>query len=210
MIDGYEVFRLYEAVKLHFTSNYDFFKYYGKIKANKTSFLGRKDKIFFDILAKKFSDGQALQDFLVANFVVNEKIWIRELLDPECMKEYSRFKGRLESLTYRFKSDVENLFQYCADNNLSPNDLFKVKDGEALLWKLYRRNECSKETMILLDWILKFMDTWDEKLSDTILWPKTHKHMVKYRAFILQVCPDVSGMKKILREAVKNQLTDAI
>ena len=55
MITGYEAFGIYQALKLHFTTeNFDYFKYNGKSKISVTSFENRKDKWFFYKLSRKF------------------------------------------------------------------------------------------------------------------------------------------------------------
>ena len=51
--DAYDIYVYYLAMKRHFTSNYDFKQYNGKVKANVMSFENRKDKFFFYKLSKK-------------------------------------------------------------------------------------------------------------------------------------------------------------
>ncbi len=48
MISGYEAFGLYQALKLHFTTDsYDYFKYGGKTNISVTEFENRKDNYHF-------------------------------------------------------------------------------------------------------------------------------------------------------------------
>ena len=45
MISGYEAFGIYQALKLHFTTDsYNYFKYNGKSNISVTVFENRKDK----------------------------------------------------------------------------------------------------------------------------------------------------------------------
>ena len=45
---GFAAFALYNALKLHFTSDsYDYFKYHGKTNVSKQTFTTRKDKYQF-------------------------------------------------------------------------------------------------------------------------------------------------------------------
>ena len=53
-MNGYEAYRLYLAVKLHFsTENYDFFKHNAKVNASIGSFTKRNDRYFFHRLCTR-------------------------------------------------------------------------------------------------------------------------------------------------------------
>ena len=56
--EGFNAYKLYLAVKNHFTTNYDFFKYNGKVNAKEDSFLKRRDKFFFAKLQRKYNNDQ--------------------------------------------------------------------------------------------------------------------------------------------------------
>jgi hypothetical protein len=45
--NGFECYALFHALKLHFTSKYDFVKYSGKTNVTQDSFMIRKDKFTF-------------------------------------------------------------------------------------------------------------------------------------------------------------------
>ena len=54
MQDGYEAYKKYLAIKLHFTKDrYDYFKFNGQTKASYESFIQRNDKYFFIKTARK-------------------------------------------------------------------------------------------------------------------------------------------------------------
>ena len=53
---GFAAFALYNALKLHFTSeSYDYFKYNGKTNVSPQSFMTRKDKYQFYKLSRKYN-----------------------------------------------------------------------------------------------------------------------------------------------------------
>ena len=52
--EGFDAYKVYLALKQHFTSNYDYFKYNGKVRAGEESFLKRNDRFFFRKLSKKY------------------------------------------------------------------------------------------------------------------------------------------------------------
>jgi hypothetical protein len=79
---GYAAFALYNALKLHFTSDsYDFFKYHGKTNISKDSFLRRKDKYTFYKLSRKYSLDE-LKYFYVSNFLDGDK-WVGDMNTTE-------------------------------------------------------------------------------------------------------------------------------
>ena len=52
MYGGFDVYKTYLAVKLHFTSDtYDYYKYDGKVNAKLDTFTKRKDRYFFHKLS---------------------------------------------------------------------------------------------------------------------------------------------------------------
>ena len=52
MYGGFDVFKTYLAVKNHFTSDYDYHKYGGRVTAKLESFTKRSDRYFFHKLSK--------------------------------------------------------------------------------------------------------------------------------------------------------------
>ena len=73
MYGGFEVYKTYLAVKLHFTSkSYDYIKYEGKVNAKLDTFTSRNDRYFFHKLSKRFKEDEILH-FFVANFAKDDK-----------------------------------------------------------------------------------------------------------------------------------------
>ena len=68
MYGGFDVFRVYMAVKLHFTTNYNYFDYDGKVNIKLDTFTKRNDRYFFHKLSTKYKQDEIL-DFFVANFI---------------------------------------------------------------------------------------------------------------------------------------------
>ena len=64
-------YKYYVAIKRHFTDErYDFFKYKGRIKASEATFLKRKDKYYFEKLAKHDSP----PSYILSNICKNPEI----------------------------------------------------------------------------------------------------------------------------------------
>ena len=172
----FEAYKLYISIKNHFTiDSYDFFKYNGKNKLTVSSFQKRKDKIFFLKLAKH----SELQDFLVANFSINPKAWVKELAyGPEAEKNYKDWLKKQQSFSYIFKQEIKKL-------EYSFNDLFIVhKNQHPLLLKSYLQKDISLETFCLLLKYSNCFKHWDIQLCDDPIWNSTRKLVLKYTPFI--------------------------
>ena len=182
MIDGYEAFGLYESLKLHFTKDsYDFHKYNGKSNISVTSFENRKDKYHFYKLSRKFNKREDLIEFLVANFVERDGLWVGDLLTEDAEVNYRRRQKILQSLSYEFTGDLSKLFNGVDD----PNEVIKVVDGDYPILLTYTlQKETKIETLCILNSILNFLPMWDKKITDTIRWPDFRRKIVKYTAFL--------------------------
>lgn len=194
---GYEAFSLYESLKLHFNKDsYDFFKYNGKTNITVTAFENRKDKYHFYKLSRKYSDKEELTDFIVANLLVSERLWVGDLLCEDADIRYRARKKVLQSLSYVFENDCKVLFESVSD----PNEVIKTEgDYPVLLTKAFRK-EVSIETVVILDKILGFLPMWNTKLNDTVRWPEYYRKLIKYAAFLPQ---DVVKYKMLLKKVLQ-------
>lgn len=172
----FEAYKEYLALKNHFSKlDYDYFRYNGKLRLKVDSFEKRKDKLFFQKLAKH-SD---VHNFLLANFSFNEKLWIRDLaFSEEAEKTYKDWLKRQQSLSYIFKSDLDKLL-------IEFNDNFIVKNNEhPFLLKKFLSQEISLETICLLLEFSNALKHWDIKMQYDLVWDKTRTKIIKYMPFI--------------------------
>jgi hypothetical protein len=181
MITAYETFQLYNALKLHFTGNYDYFKYSGKSNVSVDSFEKRKDKYHFYKLSRKYTNKEEMKNFLVANFVDNEQLWVGDLLNEGAQQNYLRRQKSLQSISYIFENDIKDIFEGVEDKNA----LMRCREGDypPLLLK-YLRREIQIETLCVLEKILNFINVWDDCITETIRWPGIKRKIVKYQPFI--------------------------
>jgi len=197
---AYEVFCLYQSLKLHFTQeSYDYFKYQGKSRITIESFENRKDKWHFTKLSRKFINKEVFVCFLVANFLEDEKVWIGSLLTEEAEVNFRKRQKVLQSLSYTFENECRLVFDDC---KLNPNEILKVTNGEhPVLLKKAMRKEIAIETFCILNNILNFLPIWKNKISDTIIWPMWQTKALKYAAFLPQ---DVVKYKLILKKVLND------
>jgi hypothetical protein len=201
MITGYDAFVMYQGIKLHFTTDkYDFHKYGGKSRISVDAFENRKDKFFFYKLSRRLSSKDELIAFLVANFVHDENCWVGSLLEETSDEIYRERQKVLQSLSYTFENDCENIF----DEVFNPNEVLKVVNGEyPILLTMALRKEISIETLCILNRILQFLDPWKQSISDTIRWPQYCRKIEKYSPFIQfdeVKCRNI--LKKVIHEKV--------
>ena len=195
---GFAAFALYNALKLHFTSSYDYFKYHGKTNVSKDTFLRRKDKYSFYKLSRKYSLDE-LRNFFVANFVYGDSTWVGEMTGPNGEDVYKKWQKISQSLTYNFESDIVRILEQVN----SPDELMKVRSGEypdLLVGAM--QNSISIETLVILNDIMNFFSMWDKKISDDIIWPSWKLKCDKYAPFITY---DKVKFKNILKEAITNE-----
>ena len=192
----FDAYKCYLSLKNHFTKDsYDYHKYCGKSRATVQSFYKRKDRFWFEKLARNKDDKEVV-DFFVSNFITctdPSKLWIGEMI-REGEDRYVAWKKRNQSLSYVFKEEIESIF---ADNNF--DSMFSM-DGSRhpQILKEYLRNNISIETMVILDNILGFRNEFNKKLQDPV-WQTVSMRMKKYSPF-LHI--DVFRYKKVLKEIV--------
>ena len=109
MVDGYTMWKLHRAVKLHLlTEKYDVFKSNGRVKNTELErFLKSNDKKIFELLGKHFEKPQDAIQFFVANIAYTGK---DEMYDSAMAWEnYLLWVKHKESLTKLILDDLDIL-----------------------------------------------------------------------------------------------------
>lgn len=198
---GFAAYALFNAIKLHFTGSYDYFKYNGKVTVTKDNFSHNKGKYQFYKLSRKY-DLDELRSFYTANFIKEDIQWVGQLMTPEAENNYKNWQKRTQALTQTFKDDIIKCIQQVDDLD----DLLKVKrnDFPYLLHGLMRNDICI-ETICILNGILNFLPMWNKKIEDDIIWPSWRNKIEKYTPFINY---DRSKFKSVLKELI-NEYAEA-
>ena len=182
---GFDVYRTYLAMKLHFTNNnFDFFQYDGKVRAKETTYQQRPDFYFFETLARKLSD-QEVKEYLLASFVTADspgKVWIGDIKrsGKDCWLAWTK---QNESMSYIVKQDLSDVANHLETQGDSFNNLFETLGQHPTLLKLHVKGVVSLETLIILDMILGYTKEWDKKLKDP-LWEMLSFKIRKYKPFL--------------------------
>ena len=188
---GFEVYKMYLALKLHFTSDtYDYFQYGGNAKASQVSFDQRKDKFFFVKLSRKFKDFE-LREFFVANLTAEDKVYPATLV-REGAKNYAEYTKRKESLSYHFKEDVATLH----DTHNRFDDLFKVEGVHPPLLKSFLGGRICLETLTIFNKLFQYVPQFDKQIKEEIVWKPLRNKVVKYDPFLFV---DLGKYKSIIK-----------
>lgn len=172
--DAFETYVYYLALKKHFTSSYDFFKYNGKVKASIDAFENRNDKYHFYKLSKR-SDGK---EFILANIMNDPGIWVGNLFNEGAENTFKEWKKIQQSLMYVFKQDINNL-DGDFDSHLVTTDGHHPK-----ILRTYLSRQIRTETLIMINEVTNVFTYWDKKLVDKIIWPDIKNKCIKYRPFM--------------------------
>lgn len=193
MMDGYEAYRYYIALKLHFTTNkYDVFEANGRISASRGAFEKRNDKMLFERLAKKKSSPRELIDFFVANFAHYNLQMMYEQSEAE--KIHKQWVKNKESLSYNFKRDCSLILKNCK------TDPFDSSDGSPHLMNLYVGNEIGIETMSILNDYEGYIDRWN---NIEFIWSTQLRTIKKIKKFVKYDSYKLYSIYDNLKEGVK-------
>jgi len=195
-VTGFEVYRMYLALKQHFNKdNYDYIKYNGKVSASESAFEQRLDRYFFKKLATKLNSKETLHYF-VANFIANPKGYIKTFSH----NIYSEWKIKQESFTYKFKEDVRSLLE---DSNDDFDKIFEVKQGtHPILLKNYFSGEIALETLVVFESCLGYVGMFDKTMNDPI-WKDTRKQVLKYKPFLSIDC---KKYKSVILDTIRTKV----
>ena len=190
-----DAYKCYLAMKNHFTKdNYDYHKYAGKVRATREAFYKRKDRFWFEKFSRQKNDKEVV-DFFVSNFVSTtdpSTMWIGEMI-KEGEGRYIDWKRKVQSLSYVFKEEVDNLFR-----DKKVDDVFNCSKGHPPILKSYLGGDTSLETMVICDRIFEYGKDFDKRLKDPV-WETVSRKIKKYDPF-LNI--NVPRYKKILKEII--------
>ena len=182
-MNGFEVYKIYLAIKLHFTSknqSYDFHKHNGRTTARLETFTKRRDRYFFHKLSKSYNDSSIVNYFL-SNFVSNTNLWVGDIIGKTGDDHYKEWSKKLEALHYYYEQDID----YILERKIEFDDIFTSKNGQhPPILKMFLARRINFETLIILDDILSFSKRLNKNIKETVLWPKLYDRMIRYKPFL--------------------------
>jgi hypothetical protein len=185
--NGYKVYLEYMAIKKHFNSSYDYFKYNGKTRASYESFLARRDAYGFQKLSKK----KDYKNFILANVIEDKRIWINSLLEDKADQIYFEWKKRNDAITFHVKDSLSKLKD---DFKLN----FIINDGNyPHIIDLYLQKEISIEVLCILTKITNSKVYWEKTIVDKVIFPDIMNKIDKYLPFIVY---SEEKIKKVIKD----------
>jgi hypothetical protein len=186
-LDELDTFQMYLAIKNHFTTDYDFFKYKGRLKNSVYSYENLLKKNYHGAIYKlsKTYDAKHLCGYFVSNMLVQDGKHLFDV-DSEGKRIYADFIRRMESRSYIFKQDVNRV---CMELNKSKKtdfwDSTHVYEGQhPLLFRMFVGSYLAPETMCILYQMKDFITEWDNKINDPVFYPVVVKQIRKLSPFV--------------------------
>ena len=177
MMDPFDVYKLYNALKLHFDNeSYDAIKYNFKTTVNPQSFFKRRDKYFFAKIGKNQKD---IQSFFVYNFIEDMK-YVGDMMDIEGQQNYTKHKRIHEALSREFEKDINNIDETDFDDLLVVNNI----NTPPLIIRKLMEGDVSLETVVILNSLTDFINKEGSKITETLFWPDISRKIRKYSPFV--------------------------
>ena len=180
MIDGFQVYKYFMAIKLHLTTDrYDVFESNGRVSGTKATFEARNDRFLFQKLGQKFDTPRELIEYFVANIGYGNK---NVIYSSESDEHYDMWLKRKEARTYIFKQQLEYIRTYIeTDTDKKFEDLFNIEDNVPELLKLYVGGYIHLETMIIINDVEEFLPKWEPLL---LVWGDQLRILNKIKKFV--------------------------
>lgn len=184
---GLAAYQEYMAIKRHFTSTYDYFKYNGKVSVSFDTFHTRKDAYSFQKLSKK----KDYKHLILANIVENPKAWVGDLLEEKANEVYLAWKRRNDAITSHVHDNLGKLNDDFKSNFVSSQGQYPK------LIDLYLRKEISLETTCILTKMTNSQKYWSESVLDNVMFPDIMKKLDNYYPFIVY---SKEKVKKVIKD----------
>lgn len=159
MIDAFQTYKYFMAIKLHLTTDrYDAFESNGRVSGTKATFEKRNDRFLFEKLGRKFGTPRELIEYFVANIAYGNNAVI---YSQESDDYYQQWLARKESRTAFFKKQLSQIYNYLELNHKKYDDLFSIEDNVPELLNLYVGGYVHLETVVILDDFENFLPKWE-------------------------------------------------
>jgi len=184
---GYDFYRIYEPIRLHFESSYDVFKYRGKIRyGSRDTYEKRNDKYCFERVARKCGSPKVAGQICLSNFVYNDRLWVHHDYN-ELSEVYHKWKGVISDIRTRFSDQIDQLVQIAQEHDITPEAMFEPTPSGKYppAMQLFLHGKIHKETVVILAHFKDFMTDWVDRFDFDPLVSDQLFLLKKYRPFII-------------------------
>ena len=187
----FKAWKTYHGMYLHFTTTYDYFKYFGNASwgtitsmekyfakfEHQTGFSWQRG--FFTSLGKKFDIELDLIYYYLSQMTIG-KMYPTEFLDDY----FDEYKNKMDSFSLHLQRNMNAVVEYMKEYELEFNELFECEGiNHPPILKLLLGGDISLETFTVLDIILGFTKILDKKLIDPI-WRDQKALCYNYKPFL--------------------------
>ena len=188
---GYEAFILHHAVNLHFNRSYDCWKYNFKTNVTEKTYWKRPDKFQLTKIGKRFKSKDDIILYFASHQLAGNTFTGDMIRDEDT---YTSFLKRIDSISYLFKNELEEI------SDVKFDELLAIEDTYPRIVHLHLEGTVSLETLCIINRLTGFISKANEQITDTILWPDLFKKISKYQSFLKF---DDSKFKNIIVDVFK-------
>ena len=158
-MDGFTAFRLWVAMKQHFSSkSFNILTNRGKIKCKFETYLARKDYDNFERIAIKFDSIREYTVYLASNMMYGNDSMIWDY--PTGVANYNQYLNRRRNFKQLIATDLTTLSKVGID----------LDDGITIV-RLMTQNQISFETVVVLNTLVKITSMFDKLPQKVMLEP---------------------------------------
>ena len=188
---GYEAFILHHAVNLHFNRSYDCWKYNFKTNVTEKTYWKRPDKFQLTKIGKRFKTRDDIILYFASHQIAGNKYTGDMIRDEDT---YTQFLKRIDSISYLFKNELEEI------SDVKFDKLLEIEDTYPKIVQLHLEGTVSLETVCIINRLTGFINKAHKQITETILWPDLFNKISKYQSFLKF---DDSKMRKIILDVFK-------
>lgn len=176
-VNGISAYRLYLSLKLHYAGKIDIIKQdWNPVRVSDAAYSKCKAKYYFEKMSKKFTLGE-LSAIMITNFAANPDAWGGEIADADSLTFYRQAIGRIDRMESVFLEEVEAMLHFGKKKGIKFKDLLTSANGQPWVFKFVQQQVISYETMIVLDALFRFVDTYDA-MNDHV-WANGYASRIK-------------------------------
>ena len=196
----FEAFQTYQAVRLHFHGNFDYFKYNGKTSLTEDAFNIRKDKYAYHKAIREI-DNNNMHYYFAVNFLMRDKTYIKNMFDFEAQDNFINWSDRQSKRSSLFEQDLG-----FATKQKPYKELIVCENHNyPRLFVMYMQKDIRLETLYILDHYLGIFDIWDRELNQDFIWQKEYLRIKKFATFFWNWAPPNDSIyKNIIKKYLVN------
>lgn len=169
--NGFEAYKLYTAVSLHITSNYDGIKYsFRKPVAKKWNEHSFPEKYAFDRIAKHIHPTEWILYF--GKNCINAN-WVREFMGDEGEARLNQARGFLENPKKQFEAMFNSYLIMLHNRQIKYSE--SLKGETPLILQEFEQGRVSAEFVVLIDALTPFLET-----TDSLIYKDVAYRLFKY------------------------------